>query len=509
MSFAGGDYSDWDNDWEFINGRWEYVGEWKTEPPKSPTTSVVKQNPLDKYPNYGSKISNPDSVEGLTLTEIELATLKINVVTEIQKTLDDNIVYVNPDVIVKFYQMMAIGGKKEIYGKLVTHEEGGYIVVSDCLIPYQTVNGAHFKSYDEQMSKWLYETMFIDNDPKKDEEGKAQGEMLPMDEIEKMRKSIKGHFHSHNSINRSSKPSPSGVDTTDVMEHRIDRPYWVEIIGSFAGFSARIATQEPKTLTKAEVRMKWWDGIMNTLQECEGKLFLKEGYKSTYTTKVVKEDAAKHGGGKTTEKKEAGAEGKKVVTEDGSNEEKKQSEVTTLSTFMPPNIDYKGSYCIEGDNFIAIQWSENDPIQISKAYMPEPFQEAIALSFKSLLKDGEILMVEVYKDSKALDWAIYDDEKIWVTDILTRFKVEQPAAYGQYEKVMLEYGLSEDASFFYRPEGDKGEEIVCDAPRTLSYQKGITLLYDQFSEESRAEMEAYETEEAIDAAIKQLENVEV
>jgi hypothetical protein len=219
----------------------------------------------------------------------------------IEKSLRNNIILIEPDVRIKFMHMMAIAGDKEIFAELIIEEEYGYLVVKDALIPYQTVSGAHFESDDEQVGKWMYEMQFVDNDPKKDENGKAQGERREVDEVNEITRRMLGRFHSHNSVHSSGVPSPSGTDTDDMLEHVEGRKYWVEIIGTFTGFSGRVAINYPRSMLKCEVVEKWWTGIDETIRKANNKVQTK-GY--DYQSKWSKDDDKKDKDKKDKDKKD-------------------------------------------------------------------------------------------------------------------------------------------------------------------------------------------------------------
>ena len=128
---------------------------WTRQYNQNPHARMVQQHLATKAKestgsSYGH--ANPENRELVTKE-----TMEENVKLWIQKSLDDNIVVVEPHVMIKFYQMMALIHDKEVYAELVIEPEDGFLVVKDAIIPYQVVTGAHFWSHEDQQAKWLFE----------------------------------------------------------------------------------------------------------------------------------------------------------------------------------------------------------------------------------------------------------------------------------------------------------------------------------------------------------------
>ena len=211
---------------------------------------------------------------------IERKTLVENAEKEVLKCLEvgKNIVFMEPPVDIKMKQLMALAGDKEIFGKLLIHEDDGYLTIKDILVPEQSITGSTFNADKEDIGKFMYSLFFKNNDP-------ATKIRRTPEEVEAITKNLSGHFHSHNSINSSTIPSPSGVDTDDMNEQVEGRDYWIEIIGTMAGYSGRILINTPinKIWGNVEVKIKWWAGIKKTLDNLDGKLSNKS-YSYTYNS---------------------------------------------------------------------------------------------------------------------------------------------------------------------------------------------------------------------------------
>jgi hypothetical protein len=243
----------------------------------------------------GKKYSSTTYVAGTYIkTLVEKDKLIKNAIKWIRKSIDNNIIFIEPQVRIKFMHMMAIAGGEEIFSKLIVQPEHGWLVVKDCVIPYQVVSGAHFKADEDSLNKWTYELQFEDNDPMKDETGKAQGVVRTPEQVSGLTERMKGHFHSHNSINNSTKPTPSITDTDDMYRNLEGQPYWLEIIGVMGSdnvgiFSGRMVTSEPRSIVDVEIKEKWWKGIDKTITEAEGKIFLSK-WQSSYSNNKTKND---------------------------------------------------------------------------------------------------------------------------------------------------------------------------------------------------------------------------
>jgi hypothetical protein len=199
---------------------------------------------------------------------VETKELLENITKEIIKFIDSDktTILLEPNVDIKLKQLMAIAGNKEIFGKLIIDMEGRYLVVKDILVPEQTATSASFKSDKEDIGKFMYSLFFKDNNP-------ATKQRRTPEEVEAISKKLRGHFHSHNSVSPSSIPSPSGVDTDDMMDQIEDRDYWIEIIGTMAGYSGRILLNSPTRIwSTLDVKIKWWKDIENMLNDVSGKL---------------------------------------------------------------------------------------------------------------------------------------------------------------------------------------------------------------------------------------------
>jgi len=471
-----------------------------------------------KQPYY---VAQNNSLNGRTLTEMSEKVKIGNIIKQITSSIAENVIFVEPKPWIKFYHMMAMAGSQEIYGKLVVEEEYGYVVVKDVLMPYQAVQSAHFRSYDEHMAKWLFELNFVDNDPKYDEEGKATGERRPIEEVNAITSKLNGHFHSHNSLGQSHKPGPSGTDTVDVMEHREDKSYWVEIIGTFGGFSGRIATTNPvRTFNGAEVKLKWWTGIEETLKEADGKIFY-DTY-SSWQKKDKKKGKTDEKGDKTGEKGDKKGKDEESYDERAKtewrrtwsiDEQKMIEEILVDGKWIPAmegclsilfneengeeddeveKVIIKGSTTIqelliggtgtgyeEGDYeeggtgyeggkykvFVSIPWDEKDPIQMSTEKVPQDVQEEIAKWFKTALKDGERLVVEIYEDN-SITWSIYEGEK-YKDFLITRLQKTQPKRYREYFEACEMLGYDEE----FNSENMSQMAVV----RTISYKDALKV----------------------------------
>jgi hypothetical protein len=222
----------------------------------------------DGYEGFNNRVVYTSSVSTAKKEPIPIQTLVDNVAKEMIESMElgKNIIFIEPAVDIKMKQLMAIAGDKEIFGKLLIDREGNYLVVKDILIPDQSVTGASFKSDSEDIGKLMYSLFFKDNDP-------STKLRRTQEEVETITKNMNGHFHSHNSVNSSSVPSHSSVDTEDMEDQVKDRDFHVEIIGSMKGYSGRIVLNKPTRLWgDLEVKIKWWTGIDKMLNEVNGKL---------------------------------------------------------------------------------------------------------------------------------------------------------------------------------------------------------------------------------------------
>lgn len=445
------------------------------------------------------------------LTEIPQKEMIQNLYGEIGKTLEDNMILLEPNVQIKIWHLMAIGGNKEIYGKCVTEEEGGYIVIKDLLIPYQTVAKSAFNSYDEQMSKFLYELNFINNDPMKDENGKAQGEKRPQEEIDALKMSLNGHWHSHNSLSRTTKPSPSSTDTSDMRENRQERKYWIELISSFAGTSGRLMMDNPKIKRDVDVKIKWWSGIRDTLMEVEGRIFTEE---YVYKKKEEKKKKKKSKGEKEQKKvnipsttaltKYDSALNRGLRTMHGAiAETNKTKEREELMSRWVPDVDYSGQEVFNNfdNDWVSLEWLSYDPIQLGEMYVDREVQEIISLAFQKVLDAEETLVIEIHPNN-IISWVIYNVDGVYINDLLSRFKERHPEEYKTFEELMESYSLSEDATEYYQEEAAEGDEYMYFTPRTITWKKAVDLQYDSWNEEKPKEKET-EDQKTINEILKE------
>jgi len=363
-------------------------------------------------------LNTKTTIESTSLKEITKEDMIKNTNEMIKKSIKENVIFVEPPVMMKFYHMMALAGSVEIYGKLLTRVEGGYIVVKDILIPYQAVRSAHFQSYDDQMAKWLYELAFKNNDPE-------SGERRPIEELNAITSSIHGHFHSHNSLHQNGKPTPSATDTTDVLEHREGKDYWIEIIGTFGGFSGRIATTTPvRSLVSAEVQLKWWSGIEKTIEEALGKVFIEEiTYKKTYKKNNTQKNKKKANKNKRDAKIEEILD--KIISG--------EKDIERVA---------KGVKNEEMGGFITVEVDEKNPLYLSTDILPVNVQETIWEFYKGCLKEGEKIMADVW-GFPAVDYQIHDGYG-YVETLLSRLQKKFPEAYAEYKATLARFNLDDD-----------------------------------------------------------------
>lgn len=348
------------------------------------------------------------------------------------------VILIEPEVDIKFKQMMALAGNKEVFAKLMVTEDAGYLTVKDVYIPYQCVTGGSFNSKDELLNKFLYELSFEDLIAKKDR---------PIEELNFITSNLNGHFHSHNSISKTGKPSPSITDTTDMIENREDRPYWIEIIGTMGGYSGRITITKPILLmAEVEVRVKWWKGIDDILNITKDKIYTDYTYKADVAKKKAQEEKDRLNPPKkvesranlTVDERKTLKEIKKWTKEFNKEKEKNDKYNNKLVS------KYIGS----------MKWDKNDPLQIHPNIVPRQYQEKIAKNWESLLEEGEEIMLDIFSGN-TIDWVIINKGEI-VEFVLDRWRRTFPDAYKMWEKYTdLSLCASDDLNDFYSVDGVK------------------------------------------------------
>lgn len=461
-------------------------------------------------------------------TVMERATIEENVKNMYGRFIEENTIYIEPRVELKMKQLMAIGGDKEIFGKLVIFPENGILVVKDLLVPYQTVAGATFHSSEEQIGKFEYELMFRG--------GNINGERMSLDELNELQSHILGHWHSHNSLNIHGTPSPSYTDTSDMMYQREGKPYWIEIISTFGGSSARVTIDKPiSILAPIQVKTKWWGSIKKTIDECDGKIFT--GFTS-YSSPLVNYDTLYDNLGYTVKpnndllnkinkfyknkrikgniepyknwtKYEAPklriditgklAKGENIeIPVDNENEKiikeiNERIDEAQKINIIGPSIEYEPIATADPEPIIkdkviapqkiddiygskkivsirdgavyAIDWDRRDPIQLPVTVVPPDVQERIAKMFEASILEGERIVIEI--DNAKERSTIYwqiYDKLGWVCDLLTRMETNDKE-YAIYKKFVLDQ-LEYAENFEYKYENDN-QLIRTD--RTITY----------------------------------------
>lgn len=361
----------------------------------------------------------------LTSDEQKQNALKI-IADELNIQEGKGIILIEPAVDIKFKQMMAIAGDKEVFGKLLIEKSNGYLTVKDVLIPYQVVWGAQYDSRDELINKFLAELSWKDPKTK---------EFREEAEINSITQNLNGHFHSHNSVGKSEKPNPSTTDTQDMIRNRDERPYWVEIIGTMNGYSGRITITEPMILmSEVEVKVRWWGGIESLLEQTENKIYTEYTYKKDI--KKAEEDA----------KKEAEKPKTTAIVQTRGKKGKKGKNRIPITSQQTRIIDM--TKMMGGKYIGSIMWDEKDPIQTTAHIVPVDLQRKIADEWKGMLKPNEKIMIDIF-DSEVLDWMyVSEDNKNEL--VLSRWQREKPQTY----KLWLDFcdntlGCEDDLNYWY------------------------------------------------------------
>lgn len=494
----------------------EHYYNWET--PYYNQTTLPSQTTTVK----SSKKLDPDSEESYDLVLMTKKQQFDNVNNMVTQTLTRNMILLEPQVRMKMLHMMAIAGDQEIFGKLIIEEEQGYLVVKDIFIPEQGVKSAKFDCFTEQSARWRYSLYFKDFDPKKDDNGKAQGERRENDEVKYWLEHQLGHFHSHNSLGIKSsdivrtgmngKPRPSGTDTDDMMKQLQGKPYWVEIIGTFEGFSGRLMMDKPvKIKTELEVVEKWWSGIQSTMKETEGKIYYNKGEKRTSYKSTKKDDDKKvievtskrdeswvrvflDGGGfrwkrvyelSNSELLAVQQQGIYDVSteinrryEEYDNEDKSGKESAEEKDDTKEEKDYTSYEPIDilmtekRVNWIPVEWDKENPVYISTDMISKEDQDKIAQLFELMLAEGEKIVVEVWR-SNDIDIAIHDEQG-WVCTLIGRMENEYPEVYKMLEDFCEYYRM--DTEFNYVMDED---EMMYEVPRTTTFTEEAQKLTNE------------------------------
>jgi len=362
----------------------------------------------------------------LTSEEQKQNALKI-IADELNLREGKGIILIEPAVDIKFKQMMAIAGDKEVFGKLLIEKSNGYLTVKDVYIPYQVVWGAQYDSKDELMNKFLAELSWKDPKTK---------EFKEESEINAITQNLNGHFHSHNSVGKSEKPNPSATDTQDMITNRADRPYWVEIIGTMNGYSGRITITEPMILmSEVDVKVRWWGGIESLLEQTENRIYTEYTYK-----KDIKkaEEKAKEEADKPKENK--------AIVQSKLKKGKKGKNRTPITTQQTRIVDM--TRMMGGMYVGSIVWDEKDPLQISFNTITPDLQRKIADEWIKMKKPNERIMVDIF-DSGVLDW-MYVTEEGKSELVLSRWQRDNPHTYN----IWLDFcdntlGCEDDLNYWY------------------------------------------------------------
>lgn len=337
-----------------------------------------------------------------------------NIDKAIENSLPKNksVILVEPNAMVKMHHMIHSLDNLEIFGKLIIDVEEWcgrqYPVVKDLLIPYQEVEGAHFESPPDLMARWMFE---LQKNP--------DGSFRPVEEVNNITTRMLGHFHSHG-VDGGTRPS--ATDTNDMIEHREKKPFWVEIIGNGKGFSGRITYEKPLTImTEAEVVMKWWTGVEDTLKEMSGKI---NALKYEYSSK--KKDTKKK------DKKEKKKEKKNVSVIQIGDEE-----TATLKPVKPiVPVNEPSAVDIE-----VYEWDPDDPVQVGDQ-IPPKIAQWISEAFTYILKPGydEHIVVEVIGGIPIN--CIYDNYG-FVCEVLDALEKRERTLYETYLDIAERLGFNE------------------------------------------------------------------
>ena len=220
--------------------------------------------------------------------------------------------------------------------------------------------------------------------------------------------------------------------------------------------------------------MKWWSGIDKVAKECENRLFTS-GYTTNKWTNKTKNYKTTNVNVKDNKKEK---KGESTENPDGGEDTGEIKSLTPLTQFLGVNsVDYKNSNVIDMGKYIAVEWNSDDPIQVPIQYISKRIQEAIAITFKALLNEGEKIYIDVFKAERSIDWSIYDEVDTWVESLLGRLEGTSRQVYNKFVSVMLECNMVEDASYFLVKEGQ--EEIYYPVPRTINYAMATSLLAEQ------------------------------
>jgi hypothetical protein len=416
---------------------------------------------------------------------ITMDAIKKNVVKAIMDTLDKdkNIIYMEPIVDIKMKQLMAIAGDKEIFGKLIVDEEKVGLVIKDILVPSQVVGGASFDHDRIDNGQFMYALTFKNNDPRK-VDGKATGEKRSMEELSYLTKHLSGHFHSHNSVSSTSVPHNSGVDTSDMVDQVEGRDYWIEVIGSNAGYSGRMLVEKPtRVWGDLEIKIKWWTGIEDMMNQVNGKI---------NTTKWVSSYETKNDNGLLDwtyyKCEKCGVEryGKYMWKVDGKNycfsckddiqKSNKENKTIKKKTYLPKEV--RGKTIPLGENgikeseendiddvsfetFIQKEWDEKDPLLIDTSIVPQDKQEEFIEHLSKLLKEGEKLVWSIFQDN-TIELNIVGEQVYDYEDAFTRLWIEDEKFATKWDDYCAnELGIAEDLSTWLM----NGKDV----PRHASY----------------------------------------